>query len=71
MIGGIILLTLAFILWFGMANQKSAEESAATGFMYILKKAIGPKGYIIMAKVLAVICFLSACTEFYKYFTAS
>lgn len=69
MIGGIILLVLAVVIWFGMANPESAEEDSATGFMKVLKRTVGVKGYIIIARVLAVMCLLAAFAEFYKYFT--
>ncbi|MEW7289614.1 hypothetical protein [Aquimarina sp. 2304DJ70-9] len=67
MIGGIILLIIALIAWFGMA--KSASDESATGFIKIFKAIFGVKGYIITAKIIAVIFLLAALAEFYKYFT--
>ncbi|MBL0685452.1 hypothetical protein [Aquimarina mytili] len=67
MIGGIILLTIALIAWFGMA--KNASEESATGFVRIFKSIFGMKGYIIMAKFIAILFLLAALAEFYKYFT--
>ncbi len=67
MIGGIILLILALICWFGMA--KAPSDESATGFVKMFKAIFGVKGYVIMVKIIAVICLLASFSEFYKYFT--
>lgn len=68
MIGGLILLGLAAFFWFVIAKDETAES--ATGFIRIVKATIGVKGYIILAKVLAVFMLFGAISEFYKYFTS-
>lgn len=66
MISGIFLLALAAFFWFYIAKEATAES--ATGFIRVLKAAIGIKGYVILAKVLAVFMLFAAASEFYKYF---
>ena len=66
MIGGFILLGLAAFFWFVIAQDRTAES--ATTFIRVVKAAIGVKGYITLARILAVFMLLAAVSEFYKYF---
>ncbi|AUP78541.1 hypothetical protein [Flavivirga eckloniae] len=67
MISGVILMILALVFWFGMA--KDPTEESATGFVRVFKSIFGIKGYVIMAKTLAIFCLLASLSEFYNYFT--
>jgi len=66
LIGGGIMVALGLFCWFGMA--KDATDESATGFVKVWKGIFGVKGYVITAKILAIFCLLSACSEFYKFF---
>ena len=68
MIGGFLLLGLSAFFWFVIAKDATAES--ATGFIRIVKATIGVKGYIILARILAVFMLFAAISEFYKYFTS-
>ena len=66
MISGLVLLALAGLFWFGVAKDASKESS--TAFIRVWKGIFGVKGYILTAKILAVILALASLSEFYKYF---
>ncbi len=67
MIQGLIMLGLASFIWFAIV--KNPTEESATGFVKIFKSVFGMKGYILVGKILTVVCLLAAISEFYKYFS--
>ncbi|AUP80646.1 hypothetical protein [Flavivirga eckloniae] len=66
MINGFILLILSIYIWFGTLKQPA--EQSSSGFIFIWKKIFGVKGYVITAKIIAVLVLLAALSEFYKHF---
>lgn len=68
LIAVIILLGLAYFFWFEL--PKEAEKESSRGFVKIFKGIFGVKGYILMAKFLAIFMVLSAGTELYKFITS-
>lgn len=66
MVSGLILLGLSAFFWFYLA--KDATAKSATGFIRVLKAVVGVKGYVILAKALAIFMFIAAISEFYKHF---